>query len=63
MLEEIAGKKIKVKYGLERPGDVRHSMANISKAQYLLGYEPKVKFKEGLELAYKWYQDSAFRID
>lgn len=56
MLKKIAGKTLKVTFGPERPGDVRHSKANISKAESLLGYEPKVKFEEGLLEVYKWYK-------
>jgi len=39
----------------ERPGDVRHSLADISLAKTLLGYEPVVQIKEGLEMAAEWY--------
>ena len=38
-----------------RAGDVRHSMADISKAGRLLGYDPTHRFVEGLELAAPWY--------
>ena len=31
-----------------RPGDVRHTRADITKAQRLLGYRPEVRFEEGL---------------
>ena len=55
MLEIIAGKKVKVTHGLERPGDVRHSKANIGKAEKLLGYKPKVRFEAGLKSVYNWY--------
>ena len=58
MLESIAGKKIKVIHGAERPGDVRHSKANIGKAEALLAYTPKVKFEEGLKQVYSWYEYS-----
>jgi len=40
-----------------RAGDVRHSRADISKAQKLLGYAPKYKIDEGLELSMDWYID------
>lgn len=40
-----------------RPGDVRHSLADISKAQSLLGYEPKIGFEEGLRLTVEWYKN------
>ncbi len=38
-----------------RPGDVRHSQADIGKAQELLGYEPLHDIVEGLEVAMPWY--------
>jgi UDP-N-acetylglucosamine 4-epimerase len=38
-----------------RSGDVRHSLANISKAQFLLGYAPTQSIEEGLALAMPWY--------
>jgi len=38
-----------------RPGDVRHSLADISKAQRLLGYAPTQLVAEGLNLALEWY--------
>jgi UDP-N-acetylglucosamine 4-epimerase len=40
---------IEVKYGPERSGDVKHSLADISKAKDLLGYKPEVDFKRGVE--------------
>ena len=55
-LEEIAGKKVKVTHGLDRPGDVRHSKANINKAEKLLGYSPKVHFAQGLKEVFDWYK-------
>lgn len=56
LLHEISGKDLKPNYGPERPGDVKHSMADISKIENLLDYKPKVRFKEGLERVYEWYQ-------
>jgi UDP-N-acetylglucosamine 4-epimerase len=38
-----------------RPGDVRHSLADISKAKQLLGYAPTHQLREGLTEAVKWY--------
>jgi UDP-N-acetylglucosamine 4-epimerase len=43
------------KYGPFRAGDVRHSLADISKARWLLGYEPTHRIGEGLKLAMRWY--------
>lgn len=42
----------------ERPGDVRHSLADVSLARRLLGYEPQVKVTEGLARAAEWYRSS-----
>jgi UDP-N-acetylglucosamine 4-epimerase len=41
-----------------RPGDVRHSQADISKAQALLGYAPEYQVNEGLEEAMDWYVEN-----
>ena len=55
MLEEIAARKVNVIHGPLRPGDVRHSKANIDKAKELLGYAPIVRFEDGLKKVYNWY--------
>ena len=39
-----------------RPGDVRHSHADVSKARDLLGYDPEVGFEEGLERTIEYYR-------
>ena len=41
-----------------RPGDVRHSLADISKAQRLLSYAPTHRVEEGLNLAMGWYREN-----
>jgi UDP-N-acetylglucosamine/UDP-N-acetyl-alpha-D-glucosaminouronate 4-epimerase len=41
-----------------RPGDVRHSLADISKAKTLLGYDPQFSVTKGLDLAADWYMDN-----
>jgi UDP-N-acetylglucosamine 4-epimerase len=56
MIKEIAGSDLAVKYGPERKGDVKHSLADISKAKTLLGYHPSVRIKEGLKTAFEWYR-------
>ena len=38
-----------------QPGDVNKTYADISKAQRMLGYNPKTSFHDGLEAFYKWY--------
>lgn len=42
-------------YGAFRSGDVRHSLADISKANNLLGYAPSHRLEEGLQIAVRWY--------
>ncbi|HJD43660.1 MAG TPA: Vi polysaccharide biosynthesis UDP-N-acetylglucosaminuronic acid C-4 epimerase TviC [Candidatus Paenalcaligenes intestinipullorum] len=42
-------------YGDFRPGDVRHSQADISKAKTLLGYEPAFTIQQGIHAAMPWY--------
>jgi len=58
MLKDISGKDISAIYAAERPGDVKHSKADISKIEKQLNYAPKVRFKAGLEKVYKWYENS-----
>jgi nucleoside-diphosphate-sugar epimerase len=43
-------------YGPEREGDIRHSLADISKAEAGLGYKPIVDFEEGLRRTVEWYR-------
>jgi len=42
-------------YGPEREGDIKHSLADISRATKELGYQPKAHFHEGLKKTVAWY--------
>ena len=53
---QLLGKDIKPIYGPERLGDVKHSLADISKARRLLCYAPSYDIDRGLELAIDWYK-------
>jgi nucleoside-diphosphate-sugar epimerase len=53
-LQEIIGSTLQPIYREERHGDVKHSLADISKAKQLLGYEPGVKVRKGLEETIRW---------
>lgn len=55
-IKEIAGSDLAPKYGPERAGDVRHSLADISKGRTLLGYDPKISVREGLKTTFEWYR-------
>jgi UDP-N-acetylglucosamine/UDP-N-acetylgalactosamine 4-epimerase len=46
-----------------RPGDVRHSLADISKARTLLSYEPAQQFAQGIVAAMEWYIDNVGTSD
>jgi UDP-glucose 4-epimerase len=45
-----------LEYTDPRPGDVRDSYADISKASQILGYSPKVGFREGIEKTAQWFK-------
>lgn len=55
LIGEMMGTDAKPVYTASRPGDVRHSCADIGKAQQLLGYEPKVELKAGLQRTIDWF--------
>jgi UDP-N-acetylglucosamine/UDP-N-acetylgalactosamine 4-epimerase len=54
-IEQVSGKKITAVHAAARSGDIQHSLADISKAKSLLGYEPKFAMIDGLKLTYDWY--------
>ena len=55
-LVKALGKDIEPIYGPDRKGDIKHSNADISKAQKLLGYDPQYDFARGLNEAIEWYK-------
>jgi nucleoside-diphosphate-sugar epimerase len=57
-MRRLIGGDVKPVYVDSRPGDVRDSQADISKAQRLLGYSPSVSFEDGLRATVQWYRDS-----
>lgn len=54
----ITGIDLKARYREERTGDVRHSLADVSKAKRLIGYVPGVDIKTGLKTTVDWYRTS-----
>ncbi|MCG9793940.1 SDR family oxidoreductase [Flavobacterium algicola] len=46
---------VEILYGVNRKGDIPHSLASIDKAKTLLGYDPKFSLEEGLKEAVDWY--------
>lgn len=55
-LKSVAGSDLSPVYGPERNGDVKHSLADIGKAQRLLGYRPSVTVQQGLTSTFEWYR-------
>ncbi|GAC1419499.1 MAG: SDR family oxidoreductase [Flavisolibacter sp.] len=55
-IKEIGGSDLSPIYAQERTGDVKHSLADISKARELLHFNPAVTIREGLKLAFEWYR-------
>jgi len=56
VFNEVLGTDLEPTYEPPRPGDVKHSLADISAARRLLGYEPKVDFIDGLRETIDWYR-------
>jgi UDP-N-acetylglucosamine 4-epimerase len=56
ILKEEAGSDVVPEYGPDRAGDIRDSLADISKAQRLLGYNPQVRIREGLKQTLEWFK-------
>lgn len=60
-LKKITGRpEVEAEYREARVGDVRHSLADISRARDLLSYEPRVELQEGLQRTVEWYRESRF---
>ena len=53
-IEKIVGKKAKIKYIEKQKGDVRDTLADVSKAEKGLGWKPKTEINRGLERFIKW---------
>jgi nucleoside-diphosphate-sugar epimerase len=59
IMKNVTGKSTaEARYEPLRVGDVRHSLADISLARSLLGYEPRVGLEEGLRLTFEWWRKS-----
>jgi UDP-glucose 4-epimerase len=58
ILNQLIGRDLPIEYGPPRAGDVRHSLADIGRAQQLLGYAPAVDVAEGLARTLAWYREN-----
>ncbi len=57
-IEQVTKRNANIKRLPQQPGDVQQTYADIKKAKRLLGYEPKVKFKRGIEIFVEWWKNS-----
>ena len=58
ILQELTGSDAAPQHGPPRPGDIKHSTADIAKVRDLLGFEPCVTTRQGLEQVVAWYRDA-----
>ena len=61
MIEQAAGRQARISRRPDQPGDVPVTFADISKARRLLGYEPAVPIRRGIENFVRWYMEN--RVD
>jgi len=52
-VEKATGRPMEPRFAPDRPGDVKHSFANIDRARARIGYEPRVAFAEGVRRTYE----------
>ena len=55
-LRDLTDGSVKINYGRERKGDVKHSEASIAKARKYLNYNPNYSFQQGLKDTVEWYK-------
>lgn len=58
IVETEIGQKANLVRLPEQPGDVRKTCANIEKARTILGYEPIISIRKGVQLTVKWYKEN-----
>lgn len=58
LINKLLGKNVAANHVPDRAGDIKHSLADISLAKKVIGYEPIVSFDEGLRQAIDWYRDN-----
>ena len=62
VVKDLTGATVEPIYADRRAGDVRDSQADIAKAKRLLGYEPIVRFDQGLEKTVEWFRASQMTV-
>jgi UDP-glucose 4-epimerase len=57
IVAEVTGREIPVTHRPPRAGDVRDSLASLERAQQVLGYEPPVTLRTGIERLWEWLRE------
>ena len=58
LIEDVLGKKARIRHVASPPGEVPVTLADISKARAILGYQPKISIEEGVPLFAQWYLEN-----
>jgi len=58
LIVRLSGKKIQIEFDSTKPSGADRRCPNISKAERLIGYQPKVRMDEGLQKTMNWYLQS-----
>lgn len=58
ILEGLTGRRIHAAHAPRMAADTPRSFADVSKARRLLGYDPKISVRDGIERFWKWYQEA-----
>ena len=58
-MARLTGRKAEARHLAARAGDIRHSVADVARAEKLLGYRVLVDFDEGLRRTVEWYRSSS----
>lgn len=62
-INKIEGNRINAIYAQERIGDVKHSLADLSKSSKIINYKPIFSVIDGLSISYNWYKKNLDRFD
>jgi UDP-glucose 4-epimerase len=61
-IEEAVGSPLEPQFTAPRPGDIRHSFADIRAARGILGYEPRISLQEGIQRTLNAYREAMNRV-
>ena len=62
-MEKVSGVSVGIEYGAERLGDVRDSLADVSKARETFGFNPSIDIESGLREYMEWIKTDTVTIE